>query len=127
LRAEVFRLRADNRSLGEQFRHEQERFEEILALYHQVVGREANRLDAFVDGLRPKPVEARESGERNRPVRTIREPWAKVAARQEAKHTLEYWENKQATLEKEVADLEANIDARRTGSKSGSGSGTESN
>jgi hypothetical protein len=115
LRAEIFRLRADNGSLREQFRHEQERFEEVLALYNKLVEREGSHLDVFVEGLRPKEPEKRDMGSRDKPVRTIREPWAKVAARQEAKHTLEYWEKKQAALETDIKNLEANIDARRSG------------
>jgi hypothetical protein len=114
LRAEVFRLREQNRSLNEQFHGAYEQYQRLFDLYNKLVEREASRLDVFVEGLRPKQVEPRETGPRDKPVRTIREPWAKVAARQEAKHTLEYWEKKQASLETEIKDLEANIDARRS-------------
>jgi hypothetical protein len=87
-------------------------YDDLLIEFKKMSEKTGERLDVFIDNLK-KPEPTSKPKESNmKPIRTTREPWARVQARAEARHRVEYWEKRNKELETDVATLEAKIDAR---------------
>lgn len=98
----------------QELENERGRYNSLFVDYNHLVGKSEERLDLFLDQMRVKEEVKAPNSTDFKPLKRIKEPWSKVAARMEAKHKEEYWKQKTESLESDVAALEKKIVSRET-------------